>query len=296
MKTELSILIPTYNDCCLELVRQLAEQAQNIEDLHAYEIIVADDGSTEKETVEANRPINNIEHCRYIERLENKGRAIIRNFLAQQACHVWLLYIDSDMTVIRKDFLKTYLTCTETQVIYGGYKVLGSHQGNLRFMYEKRAERKHSAAMRTKKPHLDFHTSNFLVSKTVMATTPLDTRFRHYGYEDVLFGKILHEKNIRIAHIDNPLGFDRFENNDSFLAKTEEGLRTLYQFRNELNDYSRILQTVCQLRKFGLTNMVETIFRWRKDKWKAILCSNKPSILLLNFYKIGYFLSLYSKS
>ena len=150
--------------------------------------------------------------------------------------------------------------------------------------------------MRTKKPHLDFHTSNFLVSKTVMATTPLDTRFRHYGYEDVLFGKILHEKNIRIAHIDNPLGFDRFENNDSFLAKTEEGLRTLYQFRNELNDYSRILQTVRQLKKFGLTNMAEAIFRWRKNKWKAILCSNKPSILLFYFYKIGYFLSLYSKS
>ena len=118
MKTELSILIPTYNDCCLELVRQLAEQAQNIEDLHAYEIIVADDGSTEKETVEANRPINNIEHCRYIERSENRGRAIIRNFLAQQACHAWLLYIDSDMTVIRKDFLKTYLTCAGTQVVY----------------------------------------------------------------------------------------------------------------------------------------------------------------------------------
>ena len=296
MKTELSILIPTYNDCCLELVRQLAKQARSIENLHTYEIIVADDGSTKKETVETNRLINNIEHCRYIERLENRGRAIIRNFLAQQACHVWLLYIDSDMIVIHKDFLKAYLTCAETEVVYGGYKVIGEHQSNLRFMYEKRAERKHTATMRAKKPYLDFHTSNFLISKAIMTANPLDVRFRHYGYEDVLFGKVLQEKNIRIAHIDNPLGFDKFENNDSFLAKTEEGLHTLYQFRNELNDYSRMLQTVRQLRNIYLTNILEFVFRWRKNKWKAILCSNRPSIRLFKLYKIGYFLSLYSKS
>ena len=228
MKTELSILIPTYNNCCLELVRQLAEQARSIENLHTYEIIVADDGSTKKETVETNRLINNIEHCRYIERLENRGRAIIRNFLAQQACHVWLLYIDSDMIVIHKDFLKVYLTCAETEVVYGGYKVIGEHQSNLRFMYEKRAERKHTATMRAQKPYLNFHTSNFLVSKAIMTANPLDVRFRHYGYEDVLFSKVLQEKNIRIAHIDNPLGFDKFENNDSFLAKTEEDLFRLY--------------------------------------------------------------------
>ena len=296
MKTELSILIPTYNDRCTKLVKQLFEQAQGIEDLHAYEIIVADDGTTEKDILEANRSINHIEHCRYIERPSNTGRAAIRNFLAQQAHYAWLLFIDADLTVIRKDFLKKYLTCTETQVVYGGYEVMGEHRGNLRFVYEKRAERKHKAPMRTKRPYQDFHTSNFLISKAIITASPLDVRFRHYGYEDVLYGKTLCEQSIRIAHIDNPLGFGRFEGNHSFLAKTEEGLRTLYQFKNELNGYSRVLQIAQQLRAFGLTKIITTLFRCTKNKWKASLCSNRPSICLFNFYKISYFLSLYSKS
>ncbi len=33
-----------------------------------YEILVADDGSTDLSTITANRKINEIENCRYIER------------------------------------------------------------------------------------------------------------------------------------------------------------------------------------------------------------------------------------
>ena len=41
-KKELSILIPTYNDDCYDLVEQLARQAAAIDELE-YEILVADD-------------------------------------------------------------------------------------------------------------------------------------------------------------------------------------------------------------------------------------------------------------
>lgn len=41
----LSILIPTYNDDCYELVQALALQAKAL-NLADWEIIVADDGST----------------------------------------------------------------------------------------------------------------------------------------------------------------------------------------------------------------------------------------------------------
>ena len=59
MKQELSILIPTYNDVCTELVGKLCAQAKAIDRLD-YEIIVADDGSTDSDCTEANQAIESM--------------------------------------------------------------------------------------------------------------------------------------------------------------------------------------------------------------------------------------------
>ena len=67
MINSLSILIPTYNNVCFELVKTLQAQAALLSDFE-YEILVADDGSTDLSTITANRKINEIENCRYIER------------------------------------------------------------------------------------------------------------------------------------------------------------------------------------------------------------------------------------
>ena len=48
---ELSILIPVYNDDATLLVKSLCKQARAISGL-CYEIIVFDDGSTDKRTIE----------------------------------------------------------------------------------------------------------------------------------------------------------------------------------------------------------------------------------------------------
>ena len=71
MINTLSILIPTYNNVCIELVKSLQAQAsllssssetrsssQESSSCFEYEILVADDGSTDKGTVEENRIIN----------------------------------------------------------------------------------------------------------------------------------------------------------------------------------------------------------------------------------------------
>ena len=56
MISSLSVLIPTYNDCCLELVKQLKIQADYEVKANngkfIYEIIVADDGSTNNDVIE----------------------------------------------------------------------------------------------------------------------------------------------------------------------------------------------------------------------------------------------------
>ena len=97
MKHELSILIPVYNTVCVPLVTAIRQQAVSAG--ITFEIIVGDDGSTEHQTVEANQSIDAMEHCRYICRQPNAGRAAIRNFLAREARYPWLLFFDSHMTV-----------------------------------------------------------------------------------------------------------------------------------------------------------------------------------------------------
>lgn len=290
MRSSLSILIPTRNDRCAELVGQLKRQADTIEGLD-YEIIVADDGSTDTGVIAANKAVDSLDNCRYIIKGENIGRAAIRNYLARQAQKKWLLFVDADMSIISNNFLQKYLAAkSDFEVFYGGYKVMGKKTGNLRYTYEKRSERKHSWRKRRLHPYLDFHTSNFMTSRKVMLEHPLNERFRGYGYEDVAFGKALREAGIGIWHLNNPVGFGKFETNSDFIAKTEESLRTLKTYRDELRDYSRIIKITDKLRNYHLLCIVCALFERYHNKWRKRLCAEKHAPLwLFNIYKLGYF-------
>lgn len=290
MMNGLSILIPTYNDACLSLVSDLQQQAEAVS--IPYEVIVGDDGSTSIAVLEENRKINQLPHCRLWEREHNSGRAIIRNALAKEAQHEWLLFIDSDMTVHRPDFIRRYIECKSVAVAYGGYAVGGNPQpNNLRYRYEKAAEASHTAKQRQRQPYQDFHTSNFLIRRDLMLSHPFDERFRHYGYEDVLFGKELEQNHIEIIHIDNPVCFDRFESNQDFLSKTEEGLRTLYTFRHDLKGYSRIIDYADRLPR-PFIQLWHALFG-RLERY--ILTSNTPWLWLYPIYRLGFYSSLKDK-
>lgn len=291
MRNELSILIPTYNCSCYTLVKQLQKQCEDQEGLH-YEIVVADDGSTDTASIEANHGIGGLDNCRFERRSQNTGRAAIRNFLAQRARYDWLLFVDSDMVVGRADFIESYREAPG-EVVYGGYEVRGDDKklkGNLRFAYEKRAEAAHKAAQRQLHPYADFHTSNFLIARNTMLAHPLDERFRHYGYEDVLFGKHLRKAGVAISHIDNPLLFASFESNAAFVAKTEEGLRTLHEFQADLQGYSRLLDETGKIRV--LWPAIRLFHKLTGGRQRRQLTGNAPSLWVFRCYKLGYFLSL----
>lgn len=291
MKQELSILIPTYNGVCVELVQGLCRQAQALEGL-SYEVLVGDDGSTIDACIEANRAIDAMPHARYLVRSENCGRAVIRNFLAQKAQYRWLLFIDSDMTLRRSDFLSRYLADSEAGVVYGGYAVGEGPQGNLRWRYEKEAEPHHVAEERRKQPYRDFHTSNFLIRRDLILANPFDERFRHYGYEDVLLGKQLRQAGITISHIDNPVGFDSFEDNPSFVKKTEEGLHTLYEFRNELRGYNGLLTLVGGIHVGLVRAVIRLWHRLFGGLERKHLCGGNPNLTVFRLYRLGYYLNI----
>lgn len=294
MINNLSILIPTYNHVCLELVKDLQVQASLFPDFQ-YEILVADDGSTDKITIEANRVINELENCRYIERGKNEGRAVIRNFLAKEAKYEWLLFIDSNMNIISSQYLSNYQKSKECDIIYGGYHVKRNQENlvhNLRYIFECKGIQNGDYKLRQANPYGDFHTSNFVIKRNIMLQYPLDERFRYYGYEDVLFGKTLKENNINIAHIDNPLGYEHFIGNMAFVTKTEESLHTLYQFRKELQGYSKIIDYANRLKHFHIHTICKKLFPLVNLPIKARLTGNKPSILWFNIYKLLYYIHL----
>ncbi len=289
----LSILIPTYQQVCVELVNRLHKQAVALG--LPFEILVADDGSTDQTCIAANRQISTLAHCRYIERKQNTGRAAIRNFLAQEATYAYLLYIDSDMTLIRPDFLQRYLDCLPAQVVDGGVSITADsieQQQLLRYRYEKAEEPHHTASERQKKPYQHLHTANLLIAREVMLQHPFDERLRHYGYEDVLLGKALQRHRIPIIHIDNPMGFCTFESNADFVAKTEEGLHTLCSFRHDLRGYSRLLTLVSGIHIPAILWLIRLWHRLFGKIERRNLCGSRPYLSLFKLYRLGYYLNL----
>lgn len=284
---DVSILIPTYNDACRQLVSDLQQQAASLD--ISYEIIVADDGSTDEEVLHKNRTINELPCCRLIERVQNSGRAVIRNVLVSEARYPWLLFIDSDMMVCRKDFVERYVSA-EGDVVYGGLVIRNATKQNLRARYELSRAADHSLERRQQSPYQDFHTANFMIRRDIMTNHPFDERFRYYGYEDVLLGKTLQEDAIGITHIDNPLSFEIFESNAAFVSKTEEGLQTLHHFRNELHGYSRMLDFT---ERHPVVSFFVRYWHLIARKWeRRHLCSNAPTLSVFTLYRLGYFLSL----
>ena len=90
----LSILIPTYNYLIVELVNRVHKQA--ITATIPFEIIIIDDCSTNKDIINANKIINGLEFCTYIQNDNNLGRTASRNILAIKAKYNLLLFLDAD--------------------------------------------------------------------------------------------------------------------------------------------------------------------------------------------------------
>ena len=285
----LSILIPTYNQVCVELVKSLQSQAEQ-EAFLTYEILVGDDGSTDATAVEANEAINALPHCRHIVFGNNVGRAANRNRLAQAANYEYLLYVDSHMSVVSNDYIKRYLNCRNHDLVYGGYcikETTSLPKGNLRLAYEMSCINQQSITARSQSPHAHFHTSNFMVRRDVMLRNPLDERFKHYGYEDVLFGKTLKEAGIEVFHIDNPLGFHQFESNERFLEKTDEGLQTLWNFHEELRGYSRLLGIIERLQHWHLAWIPRCLFQLTGKSLRNHLTGPRPTLFAFKIYRLG---------
>jgi len=291
-KRELSILIPNYNNVCLELVSVLQRQAEPLG--IDYEIIVADDASPQKDTVARNEPINALPHCRYIVKSENTGSAATRNYLARESRYRWLLFLDCDIVIPDDRFLARYIEDEHEGVVNGGICIADDERlrHNLRYLYEKTAEPEHTAEKRQANRYKEFRSTNFLIDRQVFANCPFDERFTRSGYEDVLFGKTLSQQQVNVWHIANPVMMTEFETNADYVSKIERSLRTLHTFRQELRGYSRILTVADGIHLTAVKALLRLLHRLCGGLIRRNLCGERPCLRLFNIYRMGYFLRI----
>ena len=291
-KKELSILIPNYNNVCVELVAVLQQQAEALG--IDYEILVADDASPQKDTIPLNQPINELPHCRYIIKETNTGSAATRNYLGEQSQYHWLLFLDCDINIPNDHFLERYMSAPHEGVVNGGICIIDddtlSH--NLRYLYEKDAEPAHTAERRQANKYHEFRSTNFMIEREVFEACPFDERFKRSGYEDVLFGKMLKQQQIPVTHIDNPVMMTKFESNPDYVTKIERSMRTLHTFRNELRGYSRILTFDSGIHISAVRGLIRLWHRIFGNMERRNLCGSKPILKLFTLYRLGYYLTL----
>ncbi len=289
----LSILIPTYNYDCTQLVLELHRQATSAS--IDYEIIVADDASPMDKYKKVNRTVNSLPHCRFIELGTNVGRARIRNLLADEAQGEWLLFMDCDAEVINKEFITNYLSHTDAEVICGGLRhadELPSTEVSLRYIYEKRADKHRAACYRTRRPYEHFTPFNFMIRHTTFQSIRFDERLTEYGHEDTLFGIALSKKRANIRHIDNALLHTGLESNETFLKKTRAALNNLSTMEQAMQGHSALLRAYNLLRTIGLSHHFGRWFARKEQVLTYRLMSSTPSLYLFFVYKLGYYCHL----
>ncbi len=288
-RKELSILLPTWNEVCIKTVVALKEQCDEIDGLN-YEIIVADDASTNEECILRNRTINTLRYCRLIEKKENTGSGATRNFMVKESRYEWLLFLDCDMK-IPAGLIRRYLESEEeAEVINGGICVDNGNKdnkGNLRYLYERSAAPNHTPAMRSQHPYRAFRSTNFLVSKKIMKQHPFYEPLRRF--EDNYFGHELKQFGIPVAHIDNPTILELFEENTDYMNKLEVDMQILDAYREQLYPCSKLLRLADRLQANAVTRVIIDCWQKAFGKWeRRNLTGPKPKLFLLPIYRLGY--------
>lgn len=284
----LSILIPTKDYDCCKLVKALHKQAEQTG--YPFEIIVGEDGSTPS-GLKLNAELCNLANCRIVAMQQNVGRARIRNILAKEATHVNLLFIDSDAVVEHDDFIAKYIDILKQyKVVCGGLyhdNELPWDDCTLRYKYEKRADKRRSAEIRSKLPYDNFTTFNFAIDRNLFTSIWFDEKIFLYGYEDTLFGHKLREHGIEVKHIDNPLRHTGLESNAVYLAKIEESIKTLLTIEDRIGE-TKLLKYARRIKQLHLTKVVAICWKAMFPYLRCNLTGKHPSLFLLDIYKLGY--------
>lgn len=288
----LSILIPTYNYNVFPLVSELHKQCLECE--IDFEILCQDDVSNQY--LNENQEINHLEKCFFSKNTSNLGRGRNINLLAEKAKSEYLLIMDCDTFPAKNDFIQKYISQInkKEKVVYGGIaykKEKPDDDQLLRWIYGKSRESL-PVEKRNANPNCKALTSNLLIKKNIFITNKFDESITKYGYEDLVFLSDLKKKGILVKHIDNTTHHLGLETSKQFLDKTKTALENLKIIAENTHfnpSESKILRLYSLLKRLRLTSFIAFLFQKTERKMEANLLSQKPSLLMFDLYKLGYF-------
>jgi glycosyltransferase involved in cell wall biosynthesis len=291
----LSICIPIYNYHVAELVKTLHDEAETLPII--YEILLLDDASN-AEFQKENSLLSSLPRVFYTQFEKNRGRTGSRNYLFKMAKYPYILFMDCDSMVSKKEYIMDFLPyCVPGSICSGGRiyfpeKPLDKKQmlhwkvGRLRESFP--------AQVRSRKPNNSFMSCNFLIDKNIFNTVQFDERLHGYCNEDTLFGIELMKKGITIAHIDNPLYHLGLEKAEVYMSKIEEGLRNYHKIKFLYNndpvfiDSCKILRTERKIKKWHLAKLCKFFFILTRKLMYMHLMSKHPGLFVYDLYKLGY--------
>ena len=292
----LSILIPTYNYDCYDLVLELHRQATelNIE----FEIIVADDCS--KTELPRLHLINQLSNCQLIKPQHNLGRAKIRNFLADKSQYNHLLFLDSDSFPANNNFLKNYIDfIPQNLTILGGriYNDAQDEHHTLLTKYGIIKERNNNPVHISNAP---FTSPNFLIHKIIFNKIRFNENIKGYGHEDTIFGIELSRLNIPYYRFDNSIIHLQIEDNQTFIRKTNESIQNLYNIYKtqqypEIQTLSPVLNLYTKIKKFHLTTIFTKIYQNYSNSLLKYCDNKNPNLKLFSLYKLCYLCHISTK-
>ena len=292
----LSILIPTYNYDCYDLVLELHRQATelNIE----FEIIVADDCS--KTELPRLHLINQLSNCQLIKPQHNLGRAKIRNFLANKSQYNHLLFLDSDSFPAHNNFIKNYIDfIPQNLTILGGriYNDAQDEHHTLLTKYGIIKERNNNPVHISNAP---FTSPNFLIHKIIFNKIRFNENIKGYGHEDTIFGIELSRLNIPYYRFDNPIIHLQIEDNQTFIHKTNESIQNLYNIYKtqqypEIQTLSPVLNLYTKIKKFHLTTIFTKIYQNYSNSLLKYCDNKNPNLKLFSLYKLCYLCHISTK-
>ena len=296
----LSILIPTYNYNAYPLVLELNKQCLECE--IEFEIVCQDDVSSTY--LHENNAINTLRYCSFSINKNNLGRGRNINSIAEKARFNWLLILDCDVFPTNEYFIKNYIEAIGAnihKIIFGGISYefrTFENQKLLRWVYGSKRESL-PVELRQKNPFSSALTSNIIIEKELFIKNPFDNSIIKYGFEDLCLLSVLESKKNKILHINNSAYHLNLETSKQFLEKTKIALENL----NFIID-AKILNPK-KLKIINIYNIIKKngfekffVFIFNKFEFKIIdnLLSDKPSILLFDLYKLGYYCKINSKN
>ena len=296
----LSILIPTFNYDCRNLVSDIHHQVSSLD--IKFEIRVYDDCSTNAILRKINEPIDALENVVFSPLAQNLGFCKIRNLLAKEALYENLLFLDADIEIGDR-FVSNYLENNNdsTHTICGGikYTPFKPTDNSLYLKWKHGKEREElTPEQRNKSPYRTISAANIFIKKTLFLKAKMDEEATKYGYNDTMLGYNLKSHNAHVKHISNPVLHEGLMDADKFINRSMEAMSNLIFFekrpyiKNDFVSFIKVLKIYSILKTTKTHTWFLTYYKKNKNNWIANLKSDSPNLTNLDKLKLGTLIEL----